>query len=167
MQIKKWCVQILNRNKSRSFRPFPSNRSKGRTVVRQRNSTQSYVDLDYTFLKRNLRKWSGEAARQPRGTLHRGLTTQGGIYAGDYHLFLFLPSPKFGFSSLEAGKCPSCNREACLGDSIGGRVLGLRAGHTPVICLLDGLIVTPCGLVVHWKPFHRICWQGLEGCNID
>lgn len=30
-----------------------------------------------------------------------------------------------------------------LADPVGGRVLGLRAGHTPVASLLDGLVVAP------------------------
>lgn len=74
-----------------------------------------------------------------------------------------LPALKSGFPMFEARQtaCPSAQQRQGLGHPIGGSVLRFCAGHAPVVSLLDRLVVAPSRLVVHWKPLHRVCWQGL------
>lgn len=44
----------------------------------------------------------------------------------------------------------------------GGQVLGLLAGHAPVVGLVDGLVVLPGRLVVDGQPLHRLGGQCLR-----
>lgn len=43
----------------------------------------------------------------------------------------------------------------------GGQVLGLLAGNTPVVGLVDGLVVLPGRLVVDRQPLHGLGGQRL------
>lgn len=43
-----------------------------------------------------------------------------------------------------------------LGSPESGRVLGLPAGHAPVIGLMNRPVVSPGSLVVDWKPLYGL-----------